>query len=103
MGFYNFIDSHILLPVADMLYGSSVHTRIKEFRGYDSMSQADIISLQNKKLQRLIRHCYDSVPYYTKLFDKLGIKPEDIKTREDLQKLPILTKQIIRDNYDDLF
>ncbi len=103
MGFYNFIDSHILLPVADIVYGSSVHTRIKEFRGYDSMSQADIISLQNKKLQRLIRHCYDSVPYYTKLFDKLGIKPEDIKTREDLQKLPILTKQIIRDNYDDLF
>lgn len=102
MGFYNFIDSHILLPVADILYGSSVHTRIKEFRKYDSIPRTGIISLQNNKLQRLIRHCYENVPYYTKLFDRLGLKPEDIQTREELIRLPILTKQMIRDNYSDL-
>ena len=102
MGFYNILDRFILLPVADLLYGSSVHTRLKEFRRYDSMTGEQLIAIQEAKLRKLVEHCYEHVPYYTKLFDRLGLKPEDIRTREDLQKLPILTKQIIRDNYQDL-
>ena len=102
MGFYNFIDRNILLPIGDLAYSSSVCKRLVEFRGYDSLSQVEIQNLQESKLRNLIRYCYDNVPYYTKLFDRLGLTPEDIKTREDLTRLPILTKQIIRDNYDDL-
>ena len=102
MGFYNFIDRNILLPLGDLIYGSTVRSRLVEFRRYDQLSQDKIKDLQDKKLEKLILHCYKNVPYYTKLFDRLGIKPEDIKTRTDLTKLPVLTKQIIRDNYDDL-
>ena len=102
MGFYNILDSKLLLPVADKIYGSAVHTRLKEFRNYDSMSREETESLQSEKLRKLVRHCYENVPYYTKLFERLGLMPEDIQTRADLVKLPILTKQIIRDNYDDL-
>ena len=101
MGFYNFIDSHLILPVADMLYGSSVHSRIGEFREYDGMTSEEIIAIQEDKLRKMVSHCYRNVPYYRKLFDRLGLKPEDIATRADLTRLPILTKQIIRDNYND--
>ena len=102
MGLYNILDLNILLPVADKLYGSSVHSRLKEFRTYDSLSRDEIAAIQNESLQKLVHHCYENVPYYTKLFDRLYLKPEDIQTRADLIKLPILTKQIIRDNYDDM-
>ena len=102
MSFYNFIDRNFLLPIADVAYGSSIHSRLKCFRDHDSLSRVEIEKRQNAKLQKLIRHCYDHVPYYTKLFDRLGLKTEDIRTGTDLAKLPILTKQVIRDNYDDL-
>lgn len=102
MGIYNFIDRNILLPLGDLVYGSSVRSRLAEFRRYDHLSLMEITEIQNRKLRKLVHHCYESVPYYTKLFNRLVIKPEDIQTREDLGKLPVLTKQIIRDNYDDL-
>lgn len=103
MSFYNTIDRLVLLPLGDLMYGSSVSSRLKEFRRYDSMSREEMIEIQETKLRKLVHHCYRSVPYYTKLFDKLGLKPDDIQCRKDLEKLPILTKQTIRDNYDDMF
>ena len=77
--------------------------KYKELLRNDMLSEEELREIQNKKLQRLVMHCYDTVPYYTKLFDALRIRPEEIRTREDLKLLPVLTKQIIRDNYDDLF
>ena len=53
---------------------------------------------QEKKLQSLIQFSYDKVPYYHKLFKNLNLKPEDIQSIEDLQKLPILTKAIIQND-----
>ena len=98
MGIYNFIDRNILLPIGDLLYGSSVRSRLVEFRRYDHFSKAEMKELQDQKLRKLVRQCYENVPYYTRLFDCLSLKPEDIQTPADLVKLPILTKQIIRDN-----
>ncbi len=49
--------------------------------------------IQQKKLRRMIRHAYENVIYYRRLFDSAGVKPEDIKTAEDLQKIPITTKE----------
>ncbi|WP_235280511.1 phenylacetate--CoA ligase family protein [Methanosarcina mazei] len=56
---------------------------------------------QEKQLQNMIRFAYGNVPYYHKLFKELGILPEDIRTLENLEKLPILTKDIIKANYED--
>ncbi len=57
---------------------------------------------QESRLQALIRHAYDNVPYYHKIFDNLGLKPGDIQTKDDLRKLPLLTKQLIRNNLNQL-
>ncbi len=77
--------------------------KLKEMRRNDRLTEAELRDLQDRKLQRLVKHCYETVPYYTRLFDSCGIKPEQIRSRDDLQLLPVLTKQIIRDNYDDMF
>ncbi|HJH27247.1 MAG TPA: capsular biosynthesis protein [Methanophagales archaeon] len=67
-----------------------------EFESYENLKR-----YQKEKLQRLIHFSYNNVPYYSKLFENLNLKPEDIQTIEDLQKLPILTKEIIRNNQKD--
>ncbi|MFA8300213.1 MAG: phenylacetate--CoA ligase family protein [Hyphomicrobiales bacterium] len=57
---------------------------------------------QNKLFVDFVNHCYDNVPYYKNLFDENNIKPEDIKSIKDLHKIPILTKDIVRDNQENL-
>src|SRR3990170_4686894 len=49
--------------------------------------------LQRKRLRAILRHAYENVRIYTEKFDSVGIKPDDIKTVEDLSKLPFTTKQ----------
>ncbi len=53
--------------------------------------------LQEKRLREIISHAYNAVPLYKEKFDAQGIKPEDIRSLEDLQKLPFTTKQEVRD------
>lgn len=55
---------------------------------------------QDKQLRYIIQFCNDNVPYYHTLFKNLGIKPGTIKTVPDLQKLPVLTKETIKKNWD---
>lgn len=56
---------------------------------------------QEKKLRYMINFVYKNVPYYHKLFNELKLSPDDIKTINDLEKLPILTKDIIKSNWED--
>jgi len=56
---------------------------------------------QEKKLRNMISFAYKNVPYYHKLFNELKISPQDICTIEDLEKLPILNKDIIKANWED--
>lgn len=102
MSLYAKIDRYILLPLASKLQKNKLFDEYVRLRQSDWYTEEQLTNLQNDKLNRLIRHCHANVPYYTKLFDRLGLKPEDIRCRADLEKLPILTKQIIRDNYNDM-
>ncbi|MEL4305937.1 phenylacetate--CoA ligase family protein [Methanococcoides sp. LMO-2] len=64
-------------------------------------SYQDLKSDQEAQLRKLISFSYDNVPYYHKLFKSLDLRPEDIKKLEDLEKLPVLNKDIIRENWED--
>lgn len=65
----------------------------------ETASRDEIISTQNKKIIRQVQHVYEKVPYYRNLMDQKGIKPEDIKSIEDIHKLPFLTKNDLREAY----
>lgn len=65
-------------------------------------SLSEIQRVQQQKLQQILTHAYENVPYYHKIFNALALKPSDIKNTDDLKKLPILTKDIIRKNLSDL-
>ena len=65
-------------------------------------SAAQIKEHQGRALRALVRHCYDHVPYYRNVMLSRGLAPEDFQTREDVAKLPYLTKEIIREQKDRL-
>ncbi len=65
---------------------------------YETMSRGDIEKLQLERLQATVRHCMNS-EFYKKRFDEAGLKPEDIKSLDDIRKIPFTTKQDLRDTY----
>ena len=65
----------------------------------ECMSREDMTKLQNERLVKQVQYVYDNVPYYKKLMDDKGISPSDIKSIDDLHKLPFLSKSDLRDSY----
>ena len=65
----------------------------------ECMDRESMKKLQLERLQKTVKTCYDKVPFYRKKFDKMGIKPEDIKSLDDITKLPFTTKYDLRDEY----
>lgn len=62
-------------------------------------SREQIRAWQDERLVKQVRHAYDHVPYYKKLMDEKGVRPEDIKSVDDLHKLPFTYKKDLRDTY----
>ena len=102
MSLYNLLDQKIIIPLAEKIKGRNLTGSIRFLSSTEWLSEKELFDLQSNKLRQLIEHCYRNVPYYTRVFDNLGITPDDIRTRDDLSKLPVLTKQIIKDNFNDL-
>ena len=61
--------------------------------------RSELEALQSYRLSRTVRRVYENVAPYRKKMDEAGVKPEDIKSIADLQKLPFTVKQDLRDNY----
>ena len=58
-----------------------------------------ILEIQNEKIVKQVRHVWDNVPYYRHLMEKKGVTPDDIKSVDDIKKLPFLSKADLRDTY----
>lgn len=65
----------------------------------ETMPYEQMRALQSEKLVKQVKHVYENVPYYKKLMDEKGVTPDDIKSIDDLHKLPFLTKADLRDAY----
>ena len=66
------------------------------------LKRSELERIQQKKLRAIIKHAYNNVPFYHKLFDSVGVKPDDIKTVDDLSKIPIITKFQIQRAGDEI-
>lgn len=60
------------------------------------LKRSELQIIQQKKLRRIVSHAYSNVPFYHRLFNSVGIKPDDIKTVDDLSKIPIITKSDVQ-------
>lgn len=62
-------------------------------------SADEIRATQNERLVKQVKHVYDNVKMYRDRMDEMGVKPEDIKSVDDLKKLPFTTKDDLREQY----
>ncbi|MGI6745560.1 MAG: Phenylacetate-coenzyme A ligase [Firmicutes bacterium ADurb.Bin300] len=65
----------------------------------ETASGEELREIQSRRLIRAVKSCYENVPFYKKKFDEMGLSPEDIKSIDDISKLPLTEKQDLRDNY----
>ena len=66
---------------------------------YETLDRAGIEALQLERLKATVEHCYNGSKFYHDRLDSIGLKPSDIRTLDDLKKIPFTTKQDLRDNY----
>ncbi|SDA12008.1 phenylacetate-CoA ligase [Ruminococcus sp. YE71] len=66
---------------------------------HECMSREDMKKLQSEKLVAQVKHVWENVPYYRKKMEEKGVTPDDIKSVDDLCKLPFLSKADLRDAY----
>ena len=65
----------------------------------ETASREQIKAWQDERLVKQVQHVWDNVPYYRKKMEEKGVTPADIKSSDDLYKLPFLTKSDLRDAY----
>jgi len=99
---YSKIAEHFVYPLGDAVLHTNVTKYLASLEKSQWWSLDRLVELQNQKLRSLIDHAYNKVPYYRRVFDEGGLSVRDIQTIDDLPKLPILTKDLIRQNFTDL-
>lgn len=65
----------------------------------ETMSREELEALQLERLKSLVARVYEKIPFYKESFDAAGVAPEDIKSLDDITKLPFTVKQDLRDAY----
>lgn len=65
----------------------------------ETMPEKKMKELQLERLKWSVRHAYDNVPFYKKKFDEAGFHPDQLKSLDDMRRIPFLTKQDMRDHY----
>lgn len=99
MSIYNKISENIVLKLSDILTNWNVKKSLDFLQKSQWWSINDIISYQEEKLFKLVNHAFNNVQYYNELFKKNKLVPDDIKTIDDLKKLPPLTKEKLVENF----
>lgn len=91
-----FIAKHIIFPLHEAALGRSTMHCLAELEKTQYLDDKSLGVHQTNKLQALVEHAYKNVPYYHDLFDDLGLKPSDMRSLEDIKKIPLLSKKEIR-------
>ena len=92
----------LALPLADLVLHTNMPKWYHRISRMLNWTPSQIEAWQGEKLRMLIEDAYRYSPYYHQLFDSLSLTPADIQTVKDLEKIPTLTKEIIREHFDEI-
>ena len=99
---YTSFIADIIFPFHEWLKKHSSVAIRKEMEQTQWWEKSKIEKHQIEQLQKLLKNCIDNVPYYQKLFNKLAIDESNFNTLSDLQKLPLMDKNTIKKNTEEL-
>lgn len=102
ISFLNFIAPfYHMLPVS-LRYGKTYSRTKKYIEDNMNLTEMSYKELVDKNFVRLIEYCYNYVPYYRRIMDERNISPKDFHSYEDIEKLPILTKETLNEEGDNM-
>lgn len=90
---------NIVLPVGDLAFRQRLITRLRFLEQAQWWEPDRLNAYRERALNRLIDVVYHEVPFYRDLMNTAGITPHEVRNREDLRKMPIVTKQMLRSAY----
>lgn len=99
---YSSFLKNLVLPLYDLATDTPTRKCLKDLEKSQWFSPDKIRQLQEKKLKCLIKHAYDTVPYYRNVFRANKLNPSEIRSVKDLAKLPILTRSETLDRFNSL-
>jgi len=99
---YSVVVGNSLMLMYDFFRKTSRYKYGKILEKTQYLSREQINRLQIENLRALMIHAFRTVPYYHRVFKEKNLKPDDVKTVQDLNKLPILNKAEIRKNFKEL-
>jgi len=82
--------------------GLETRRHLRELERTQWLSEDELQALQLAKIQRLVKHAYEYVPFYRERYQRAGIHPEDIRSLEDFQSVPFLTREDVKNNLEAL-
>jgi phenylacetate-CoA ligase len=98
--FYSIIVRHIVAPLWAMKERSPYLKHLRHLEKSQFRPLHEVREDQWRKLKKLLRHAYDNTEYYFEKMRSVGIAPEDIRSWDDLHRLPFLTKEDVRADRD---
>ncbi|WP_298578200.1 phenylacetate--CoA ligase family protein [uncultured Luteimonas sp.] len=104
MDVYGPLFRRILFPAYESgLRRRNTLAHLDEYQRSQWLSFDEVAALQWRKLERLVAHCWEQVPYYRARWAEAGVSgPQDIRNPGDYAQLPVLTKDDVRANFEDL-
>lgn len=93
---------HVALPMADFVMRTKALSWYRQIERMNQWSKEDVLRWQTDQFHKLINHAYYHTRYYRRIMDNLNLTPEDIKTLNDLKLLPVLTREDIKNHFEDI-
>ncbi len=99
---YPVLFRNVILPMEDMALRTSVSRTLRAYSKSEWWSADRMTEYQDEKVVRLLRHAYENVPYYKRVMDERGIQPGGLTGVVDLARFPLLTREMVRRERDNL-
>lgn len=100
--FNEWIRLEAIYPVAEKIKGTNSTDWYHRIMDMNTWTRNEIRTWQEEQLQRIVNQAYNHTVYWRRIFDEKGLKPEEIRTFDDLKRLPVLTKADVRTHYEDM-
>jgi len=89
-------------PLADMIMGTCAMKWYKQIALMNKWTKEEVANWQTNQLKRLVNHVYSHTRYYREVMDRIGLRPMDINSLEDIKLFPILDRNTVKERYEDL-
>lgn len=96
MSFRNYISERLFLNLSDIALHQCTAKSLRFLQETKTWTREQLDAYQNERLQLLVKQAAAKVPYYRDLFANIGLSYNDIRTKEDLHKIPIVDKFIMK-------